>query len=146
MSHIRLVIAAAILATAGSFSMAATATALTQDDLNCSDFATQEEAQAEYQSDTSDPHGLDRDKDGIACEDRPSGGIGDDDSTDSGGTDDPNAGGENQVEEVPQGAVDTGDGSTANNDVIVYLAAGGLALVSVGGLAFVGRRSVGHGR
>lgn len=146
MSRLRLVTAVAILATAASFSMAATATALAQDDLNCSDFATQEDAQAEYDRDTSDPHGLDRDKDGVACEDLPSEGTGDDDSTDAEGTDNGDVGQENQVEVVPQGAVDTGDGSTGNNDVIGYLAAGGLALVSVGGLAFVGRRSVGQGR
>jgi hypothetical protein len=39
------------------------------DDLDCADFATQEEAQAEYDSDPSDPNGLDADNDGEACED-----------------------------------------------------------------------------
>jgi len=38
------------------------------DDLDCADFATQEEAQAEYDSDPSDPNGLDADDDGVACE------------------------------------------------------------------------------
>ena len=38
-------------------------------DLDCADFATQEEAQAEYDSDQSDPNGLDADNDGKACED-----------------------------------------------------------------------------
>lgn len=42
-------------------------------DLNCSDFATQEEAQAVLDADPSDPHGLDGDGDGIACESLPSG-------------------------------------------------------------------------
>jgi len=45
-------------------------------DLNCSDFASQAEAQAELMSDPSDPNGLDADADGQACEDRPSGGDG----------------------------------------------------------------------
>jgi hypothetical protein len=40
-----------------------------QGDLNCSDFATQEEAQAELdRTFPEDPNGLDRDVDGIACE------------------------------------------------------------------------------
>jgi hypothetical protein len=37
-------------------------------DLDCNDFSSQEEAQAEYDSDRSDPHGLDADNDGKACE------------------------------------------------------------------------------
>jgi excalibur calcium-binding domain-containing protein len=41
-------------------------------DLDCSDFSTQEEAQAEYDRDTSDPNYLDGDDDGIACESLPS--------------------------------------------------------------------------
>jgi len=41
-------------------------------DLDCDDFATQEEAQATYNADPSDPHRLDADNDGIACEALPS--------------------------------------------------------------------------
>lgn len=40
-------------------------------DLDCRDFRSHEEAQAEYDRDPSDPHGLDEDQgpdDGIACE------------------------------------------------------------------------------
>jgi hypothetical protein len=37
-------------------------------DLDCADFATQQEAQAELERDPSDPHGLDADGDGVACE------------------------------------------------------------------------------
>jgi hypothetical protein len=44
-----------------------------QTDLNCSSFATQEEAQAELNRDPSDPNNLDADNDGIACEELPSG-------------------------------------------------------------------------
>lgn len=40
---------------------------------NCSDFSTQEEAQAVYDADTSDPNYLDGDNDGVACESLPSG-------------------------------------------------------------------------
>src|SRR5215210_3891892 len=45
-----------------------------QNIFNCSSFATQEEAQAVYNSDPSDPNNLDGDNDGIACEDLPRGG------------------------------------------------------------------------
>lgn len=54
------------------------------DRYDCSDFETQEEAQAVYNQDTSDPYGLDEDDpqpdDGIACEALPSSTDGTDDS------------------------------------------------------------------
>jgi len=43
-------------------------------DLDCADFATQEEAQEHLLP--GDPHRLDGDNDGVACEDLPSGGSG----------------------------------------------------------------------
>ena len=43
--------------------------AMAQDsDLDCADFDSQAEAQAELESDPSDPNGLDADNDGEACE------------------------------------------------------------------------------
>jgi len=39
-----------------------------EDLLNCEDFASQEEAQAELERDPSDPNNLDADNDGLACE------------------------------------------------------------------------------
>ncbi|WP_173088998.1 excalibur calcium-binding domain-containing protein [Devosia sp. 1635] len=40
-----------------------------QGDMNCSDFGSWREAQDFYEAQGSgDPHGLDRDRDGIACE------------------------------------------------------------------------------
>ena len=45
-------------------------------DLDCADFATQEEAQAVLERDPSDPNGLDADNDGIACEEPRGGGGG----------------------------------------------------------------------
>jgi hypothetical protein len=47
--------------------------AMAQNFFNCSSFATQAEAQAVFNSDPSDPHNLDGDNDGRACEDLPSG-------------------------------------------------------------------------
>jgi Excalibur calcium-binding domain len=46
------------------------------EDLDCPNFATQQEAQAELQRDPSDPNGLDADNDGIACEELAGGGGG----------------------------------------------------------------------
>ncbi len=40
-------------------------------DLNCSDFDTQDEAQEALKDDLTDPHGLDRDANGLACESLP---------------------------------------------------------------------------
>jgi hypothetical protein len=37
-------------------------------DLDCKDFGSQAEAQAKYEQDPSDPHRLDADNDGQACE------------------------------------------------------------------------------
>jgi hypothetical protein len=44
------------------------ATPSDEGDLTCSDFASQAEAQAAFDADPSDPHGLDLDLDGTACE------------------------------------------------------------------------------
>lgn len=62
------------------------------DQFDCADFATQEEAQAEYDADPSDPSGLDGPQGeatdgtpGVACESLPSGGSG---GTDSGSSPD----------------------------------------------------------
>ena len=43
------------------------------EDLNCSDFATQPDAQEVLDADRSDPNGLDVDGDGVACETLPGG-------------------------------------------------------------------------
>jgi hypothetical protein len=51
------------------------------EDLDCADFATQQEAQAELERDPSDPHNLDADNDGIACEEPDSAETSPDDTT-----------------------------------------------------------------
>jgi len=62
-----------LVATAAAFLLASAGSA-SGVDYDCSDFATQEEAQ-EYLL-PGDPYGLDGDNDGVACEDLPSGGGG----------------------------------------------------------------------
>ncbi len=61
--------------------------AYAQDDLNCADFRTQAEAQAELQRDPTDPNNLDADFDGVACEELDGDGSVADDQYDNG--DDP---------------------------------------------------------
>lgn len=108
--------------------------AVAQEDLNCEDFDTQEEAQAEYDSDPSDPHGLDADNDGIACEDLPSGGDDGDDNGDDNGEDADD--GDDNGEETQPTSVDTGAGGTAATSLLPLLLAGG----GVGALATSMRR------
>ncbi len=116
-----------------------------QDDLNCSDFATHEQAQAEYERDTSDPHNLDGDNDGIACEELISQGSGADDTSSDDSNSGTNTDSDSQVQEVPEGAVDTGDGSTSDDGGIGYLL-GGLALATAGGVAVAARRGLSQDR
>ena len=126
--------AAGVLFTASlSFGFTGTANAQAAD-LNCSDFATQQEAQAEYDRDPSDPNGLDRDDDGIACETRPSGGsvVAEDDTT---------MGSAGQVPNRPSGAVAAGDGSASETSSVLPFVLGGTALAAAGGAAVAARRS-----
>lgn len=102
-------------------------------DLDCEDFATQEEAQAVYNQDPSDPNNLDRDNDGLACEESLPGADDGDNLTEL--VDEPTAGdqyaGDDQY--ADDGAVapelpDTGGPA--------LLPVAGLALIGLGGLLF----------
>ena len=101
-------------------SMAANADAARKHrDKDCSDFATWEEAQKFFErhgGPEKDPHGLDRDKDGIACDNLPgapkdddnggdNGDNGDNGGDNGGGDDDGNGGGD-----------DNGNGGNDDND------------------------------
>lgn len=122
--------AATVLAVAYLFTTGPGATA--QEDLNCDDFATQEEAQAVYNQDPNDPHGLDgNDNDGIACESLPSGGTGG--GITPGGTPHPRSAGDTDSGQTPAGGVETGAGGTATQDAgsssSTWLALAGAAAV-----------------
>ena len=82
------------------------------DDLNCDDFDTQEEAQAVYENDTTDPNNLDGDGDGDACESLPS--EGDGDSGDGSG-DAPTNGSDNGTAGPGDGGADNGTDDGAEN-------------------------------
>ena len=100
-------------------------------DLDCSDFATQAEAQAEYDRDQSDPNELDgEDNDGIVCESLP-GSVTEGDDVDDGS--DTNDG----EPTTPVGGVDAGGGGTSNDMTgpaslaglgLLFAAAGGVVL------------------
>jgi excalibur calcium-binding domain-containing protein len=70
----------------GALVVAMAGTALAADDLDCSDFDYQEEAQAVLDADPRDPHrldgGSDGPADGVACESLPSRGDTDDEESD----------------------------------------------------------------
>lgn len=130
MSSFRTALAAVTLA--AGLSLTFTAPALAQQDFDCADFATQEEAQAEFDKDRSDPHGLDADSDGIACETLPSSG----DTGNGGQPADTDT--DQQVEQLPQGGVETGGGTDSDD---LYLLGGGLVLAAAGGTALIARRA-----
>lgn len=68
--------AAASSVVAAALFVGISSTALAAEDLDCKDFATQEQAQTALDSDSSDPNGLDgNDHDGIACESLPHAGT-----------------------------------------------------------------------
>lgn len=95
------------------------------DDRDCSDFSTQEEAQRFFDRRTGDPHDLDDDGDGQACEHLQHEDF-EDDTTD-----------------FPDGGVETGGGGTAQGGgSSAYLLAGGALLMALaGGLALLRRRT-----
>jgi hypothetical protein len=88
-------------------------------DLDCSDFSTQAQAQAVFNSDPSDPNGLDAEGDGIPCE---------------------GAGGSAVSTSAPEGGAETGAGGTAGLESKDLFAYGSLALAGAGGLALYRRR------
>jgi hypothetical protein len=128
--RIRSTAAAGFLLTAGmSLGFSGTAGAA---DLNCNNFATQQEAQAVYNADPSDPNGLDRDGDGVACESLASGGPAEDGTVT----------GASQVSTEPAGGIAAGDGSSSPSDAsMLPYALGGLAFTAAGGAAMAARRA-----
>jgi hypothetical protein len=95
------------------------APAFAQADLDCDDFDTQPEAQAELERDPSDPHSLDGDDDGVACESL------------AGSPD----GGEDDIA-VPERA-ELGGGATRGPDPFLVFTAAAGTLLSLGGAVFV---------
>ncbi|MFD1065679.1 excalibur calcium-binding domain-containing protein [Oceanobacillus locisalsi] len=83
-------------------------------DKNCSDFETQQEAQEHYDADPSDPDGLDRDNDGIACESLPGGDSASSDSEASEPADEPAESEDNNTSADESSSSE--DAATSNED------------------------------
>lgn len=113
----------AAVAAAGTAAFAPHAAA---QDLNCSNFSTQAEAQAAFDAIPGDPNNLDADNDGIACESLPGG-----DTAGATATgDDVDAGAADAAADavVPVGGVGTGFGGLAGDDGVPWTP----ALIGVG--------------
>jgi hypothetical protein len=133
----------AVLTVAGTLPLAGAAYA--QPDRDCPDFASQAEAQEALDGTVGDPERLDANDDGVACESyfreaaatsaapstapsRTSAPAADEDEEAAEGDE------EGQVKVLPQGGVDTGDGSTdqpASATALIALAGMGLVVAGV---------------
>jgi hypothetical protein len=121
--RVRTTAAAIILAAVATLPLAGIANAQPAD-RDCADFATQPEAQAALVAQPGDPDNLDADNDGIACEVLLSVSL----------TTTPDTTNCGQVRSVPQGGLDTGDGTMADDGADSHvLVVGGMLLT--GGLA-----------
>jgi MYXO-CTERM domain-containing protein len=123
----------AVLTAAGTLPLAGAAYA--QPDRDCADFASQAEAQEALDSSVGDPERLDANDDGVACESffreaaarttaapRTSAPEAEDDDEEEG-----------QVKVMPQGGVDTGDGSTDQPaPATALIALAGMGLLAAG--------------
>ena len=131
----------AVLTVAGTLPLAGAAYA--QPDRDCADFASQAEAQEALDSTVGDPERLDANDDGVACESyfreaaattrstpepsRTSAPEADEDDEAEKGDE------EGQVKVLPQGGVDTGDGSTDQPaPATALIALAGMGLVAAG--------------
>lgn len=98
-----------------------------QGDLDCPDFATQAQAQAVFDQDPSDPHRLDADNDGIACEE-PGASTGTATAspapTPTAPVSTPSTPADNDHGQPPVGGIDTGGGGTAAHDSSLALPIG----------------------
>jgi hypothetical protein len=133
---IRTFAASLAVAALATLPLAGIATAQPGGDRDCPDFASQEDAQAALDSQAGDPERLDRDNDGIACEtpeDAPDAPAAPAPAEQESDDDD------GQVAVVPQGAVDTGDGSGGTGGTPALLLVGGVVVV---GGAVAARRAV----
>lgn len=132
--RVRSAVAVTVLAVGLSYPL--TGVALAQD-LDCTDFATQAQAQAVFNQDPSDPNRLDSDNDGVACEALPGGapgsGEGRANSQDTGA--------------APAGGVEAGAGGTApgdDSDPLLPIGLAGGALLVAGGVVLIRRRPAGQ--
>lgn len=139
--QLRTAVGAAVLAAALSFPLAGVAAAQT---VTCSSFTSQAAAQIVYNQNRADPNGLDRDKDGTACEPGTDGVLGNGEGTGPTTVVNPTV-------VYPTRGVETGAGGTAGEPRAlpessesggggIALLAGGAAVLVAGGVVLVRRR------
>jgi hypothetical protein len=135
--HIRTTAVAAVLFAGLSVSMAGTAMAA--DVYNCADFDWQDEAQAEFDKDMTDPNQLDDDNDSEACETLPRRAVAAPAAAAAAATSGTTTA--SQVSTVPSGAIAAGDGSSSGEAGVLPYAVGGVALIGAAGAAAAARRA-----
>jgi hypothetical protein len=133
--RIRTTAVAAVLFAGLSVSMAGTAMAA--DVYNCADFDWQDEAQAEFDKDTTDPNRLDDDNDSEACETLPRRAV----AAPAAAAATSGTTTASQVSTVPSGAIAAGDGSSSGEAGVLPYAVGGVALIGAAGAAAAARRA-----
>ena len=106
--------------------------AVAQDDLDCEDFDSQEEAQAELDRDPSDPNNLDADNDGEACETYPYDDSGGDENGTPAGDQYDDGGDANNPADVIDNTTSKKPLPPTGGVPLLSLAVGALALVGVG--------------
>jgi hypothetical protein len=140
--HLRTTVGAAVLAAALSLPLAGVAAAQT---VTCTSFTTQQAAQTVYNQNRADPNGLDRDKDGTACEPGTDGVLGNGEGAA------PTTTVVRPTVVYPTRGVETGAGGTAGQPRAlaessdsgvggIALLAGGAAALVAGGVVLVRRR------
>ena len=130
--RVRNAVAVTVLTAGMSYPLAGVALA---QDVDCSDFSTQAQAQAVYNQDPSDPNRLDTDNDGMACEALPGGAPG---SAENGTNT-----GDQDTGTAPSGGVEAGAGGTARGDdsgLLLPVGLAGGAVLVAGGVVLIRRR------
>jgi len=136
MRRSRTLLFALMVALVASFAlpMAASAGSSNGDDLNCSDFSSQQDAQATYVEQDGDPDNLDDDNDGSACDDY---------SYDDEFVEEDVEFVDASVDEYPREGIASGGGSMASggpSPLPLLLSAGVFALLATGSWALAVRR------
>jgi len=128
-------LAAGLIAIGGAPALAA------GNDLNCSDFEYQEDAQAELEKDPSDPNRLDQGGvEGKACESLPTRGSSSDTSDDEGSDSSSDDSDDDQMV-MPSGGVDAGAGGASTDPASLYVGGGLLIAAGAAGVVVLRRRS-----
>ena len=138
MRRSRTLLFALMVALVASFALPMAASAGSSSGLNCSDFSSQQDAQATYVEQDGDPDNLDDDNDGSACDDY---------SYDDEFVEDDVEFADASVDEYPREGIASGGGSTAPggpSPLPLLMSAGVFAVLAAGSWGFAVRRRLGR--